>query len=80
MAPRLCSVFLARWNLLRRAERMPGITSSTTRMVDSSLQVVSAVPSVVVRVVTPRTTEVTPPVRSAGVTPPRMSRSRSLSP
>ena len=80
MAPRLCSVFLARRNLDRRAERRLGITSSTTRMVDRSRQVASAVPPVVVRVVTPRTTLTCPPTLSTGVTPPRISRSRSPSP
>ena len=56
MAPRDCSVFFARVNRARRASRIPGMTSSTTRMVVSSRQVASAAPPVVVRVVTPRTT------------------------
>ncbi len=56
MAPRVWALFLARLNLARRALRMPGITSSTTRMVLSSRQVASAAPPVLVRVVTPRTT------------------------
>ncbi len=48
-------------------------------MVVSSRQVVSAAPPVVVRVVMPRTGEITPAVLSRGVTPPRTSRSMSLS-
>ena len=59
---------------------MVGITSSTIRMVVSSRQVASAAWPVLVRVVTPLTTEMTPPTSSTGVTPPRMSTSISLSP
>ena len=48
-------------------------------MVESSRHVPSAAPPEVVRVVTPRTTLITPPLSSTAVTPPRISRSRSLS-
>ena len=48
-------------------------------MVVSSRQVVSAAPPVVVRVVIPRTGDTVPAVLSRGVTPPRTSRSMSLS-
>ena len=58
---------------------MEGITSSTIKMVVSSRQVVSGDSPVVVRVVMPRTTETTPATLSRGVTPPRTSRSMSLS-
>ena len=57
----------------------PGMTSSTTRMADRSLQAGSGAPPEVVRVVTPRTTLTTPPRLSTGVTPPKISRSMSLS-
>ena len=79
MAPRLRTVFLVLENLLRRAARTAGMMSSTIRMVVSSRQVVSAAPPVVVRVVMPRTGEITPAWLSRGVTPPRTSRSMSLS-
>ena len=58
----------------------PGMTSSTTKIVVSSRHVLSETPPVVVRVVTPRTTEHTPPASSTGVTPPWSSVSSSLSP
>lgn len=58
---------------------MLGITSSTTRMVVSSRQVASAASPVLVRVVTPRITEHTPPTSSTGVTPPWRRVSTSLS-
>ena len=79
MAPRFRTVFLVLANLLRRAARTAGMMSSTIRMVLSSRQVVSAAPPVVVRVVMPRTGEITPAWLSRGVTPPRTSRSMSLS-
>ena len=79
-APRVWAVFLARGNLARRAFLTPGMTSSTTKIVVSSRHVLSETPPVVVRVVTPRTTEHTPPASSTGVTPPWSSVSSSLSP
>ena len=79
MAPRLCSVFLARRNRALRALRTVGITSSTMRMVVSSRQVASAASPVLVRVVTPRTTLTTPATLSTGVTPPRTRVSISVS-
>ena len=48
-------------------------------MVDSSRQVLSAASPFLVLVVTPRTTEISPAALSRGVTPPRTSRSISLS-
>ena len=79
MALRPRAVFLALENRLRSAVRMEGMISSTIKMVVSSRQVLSAAPPVVVRVVIPRTGEITPPTLSRGVTPPRTRRSMSLS-
>ena len=70
---------MARRNLLRRTSRRPGITSSTTRIADRSRHAESDAPAVVVRVVTPRITLITPPELSTGVTPPKISWSTSLS-
>ena len=79
MAPRFRTVFLALENLLRRALRIVGITSSAIKMVVSSRQVASAAPPVVVLVVIPRTGVTVPARLSRGSTPPRTSRSISLS-
>ena len=73
MAPRVCSVFLARRNLTFSSLRMEGITSSTIRTVVSSLHVLSGVWPTLVLVVTARTTVTMPPSSSRGVTPPRIS-------
>ena len=79
IAARFRALFLLREKRLRRAERTEGITSSTIKMVVSSRHVASAAPPVFVRVVMPRTGDTTPATHSRGVTPPRTSRSMSLS-